>query len=83
MNLSEYGQYDGLGLAEIIRNREMTPTEVAELFIKAVEKMNPQINSVIEVYDDALDIAEAAFNGTGPFSGVPFLRKRECRTLFP
>ena len=75
MNLSEYAQYDGLGLAEIIRDREITPTEVAELFIKAVAKMNPQINSVIEVYDDALDIAKKALPGSGPFAGVPFMRK--------
>lgn len=75
MNLTEYAQYDGLGLAEIIRNGDVTPTEAAELFIKAVEKVNPQINSVIEVYDDALDIAKGALNGNGPFAGVPFLRK--------
>ncbi len=75
MNLSEYAQYDGLGLAEIIRSREITPTEVAELFIKAVERVNPQINSVIEVYGDAQEIAKAVLNGTGSFAGVPFLRK--------
>lgn len=75
MNLAEYARYDGMGLAEIIRNREITPVEAAELFIKAVEKVNPQINSVIEVYEDAPDIAEAAAGGTGPFAGVPFLRK--------
>ncbi len=75
MNLAEYAQYDGLGLADVIRNQDITPTEVAELFIEAVAKMNPQINSVIEVYDDALDIAKHASSGTGPFAGVPFLRK--------
>ncbi|CAB1056516.1 hypothetical protein D1BOALGB6SA_1253 [Olavius sp. associated proteobacterium Delta 1] len=75
MNLVEYAQYDGLGLAEIIRQGDITPTEAAELFIAAVAKVNPQINSVIEVYDDALDIAKAALNGNGPFGGVPFLRK--------
>jgi amidase len=75
MNLSEYAQYDGLGMAEMIRNGEITPVEAAEFFIQAVEKMNPLINSVIEVYDDAIEIAAAAKNGKGPFTGVPFLRK--------
>ena len=75
MNLVEYAQYDGLGLADVIRNQDITPTEVAELFIEAVAKVNLQINSVIEVYDDALDIAKHASSGTGPFGGVPFLRK--------
>ena len=59
MNLAEYSQYDGLGLAEIIRKGDLSSTEAAELFIAAVKKVNPQINSVVEVYDDALDIAKA------------------------
>lgn len=75
MNLFEYTQYDGLGLAELVRNREVTPRELAEFVIQGVEKVNPQINSVIEIYDDALDIADRATNHQGPFAGVPFLRK--------
>ncbi len=75
MNLIEYAQYDGLGLAQLVRARQVTPVELAELFIQSVDKVNPQINSVIEVYDDALDIAKGALNGKGPFVGVPFLRK--------
>jgi len=75
MNLTEYAQCDGLGLAEMIRNGDITPTEAAELFIVAVEKLNPQINSVVEVYDDALDIAKGPLNSERPFAGVPFLRK--------
>ncbi len=74
MNLTEYAQYDGLSLAEMIRNGDLSSTEATELFIAAVEKVNPQINSVIEVYDDALDIA-AGSNLQAPFAGVPFLRK--------
>ena len=45
-----------------------------ELAIQGVEKLNPQINSVIEVYSDALEIADA-IKHEGPFWGVPFLRK--------
>ena len=74
MNLSEYAQYDGLGLAEVIRKRDVTPTEVAELFLQAVAKVNPHINAVIEVYADALELA-AQSNLQAPFGGVPFLRK--------
>jgi len=75
MNLDEYARYDGLGLAEIIRKGDIPPAEAAELFIGAVKKVNPQINSVIEVYDDALDITQSAAGIDGPFCGVPFLRK--------
>ena len=75
MNLSEYAQHDGLGLAQLIAKGDISATEAAQLFIEAVEKVNPQINAVIEVYDDALDIAKSAKNNKGPFAGVPFLRK--------
>ncbi|UCD79659.1 MAG: hypothetical protein JSW26_30440 [Desulfobacterales bacterium] len=75
MNLSEYSHYDGLGLAQLVRNREITPRKLAEFVIQGVKKVNPQINSVIEIYDDALDIADQANNHQGPFAGVPFLRK--------
>jgi len=75
MNLDEYAQCDGLGLAKIIHTGDIMPVEVAELFIGAVEKVNPKINSVIEVYDDALDIAQVTAGIGGPFCGVPFLRK--------
>ena len=75
MNLTDYAQHDGLGLADLVRQGEVTPRELSELAIRGIEKINPVINSVIEVYDDALDIADRAMNHQGPFAGVPFLRK--------
>ena len=75
MNLNEYARYDGLGLAELVRRREILPGELAELFARAVETVNPRINAVIEVYSDALDIADRVSPGRGLFHGVPFLRK--------
>ena len=75
MNLSEYSRYDGLDLAQRVRNREVTPGKLAELVIQGVQKVNPKINSVIEIYDDALDIADRVTHHQGPFAGVPFLRK--------
>lgn len=74
MNLFEYTQHDGLGLAQLVRDNQVTPVELAELFIQAVDKVNSIINSIVEVYDDALDIS-AQSNLQAPFAGVPFLRK--------
>jgi amidase len=75
MDLMEYSQYDALGLAGLVRQGDVTPRELVELAIRGIEKINPLINAVIEVYDDALDMAAQAMNHQGPFSGVPFLRK--------
>ncbi len=46
MIVFEYAQHDGLGLAELVRNGEVAPRELAELVIQGVEKINPQICSV-------------------------------------
>jgi amidase len=75
MNLVEYACYDGLGLAELVRRKDVTSRELAQLFIQAVGQINPQINSVIEVYADALEIADRTVDHPGAFAGVPFLRK--------
>ncbi len=75
MNLSEYSQFDGLGLTELVHQQQVTPKELAEVMIKSVEMVNPRISSVVEVYKDALEIADQATHHQGPFAGVPFLRK--------
>jgi len=76
MNLREYAQYDGLGLAELVRKKEVTPRELAELASQAVEKINPKINGVIETYTDRIEsLGDEADNPDAPFAGVPFFLK--------
>jgi hypothetical protein len=45
--LSEYAKYDGLGLAELVRKGEVSPKELMETALKAIEHLNPTLNSVI------------------------------------
>ena len=71
MNLAEYCNYDGLDLAKLVKNGDVSVQELAALALKAAERVNPHINAIIETYDDA---PNATVND-GPFSGVPFLRK--------
>lgn len=72
MNLEEYCSYDGLGLAALVRDRRVTPRELAELATQALERVNPQLNAVVHrVEPSQLQVA----NGNGPFAGVPFLLK--------
>lgn len=73
--LSDYDNYDGLGLAELVRNKEVEPGELVEEAIRRVEKLNTQLNAVInKMYDDAREAAES-YLPDGPFKGVPFLLK--------
>ncbi len=75
MNQAEYGSYDGLGLAELVRRDEVTPHELLDLAMAAIEARNPQLNAVITV-DESL-ARQAIDDGLpdGPFRGVPFAVK--------
>lgn len=76
MTWNEWAHCDGVGLADLVRKGQVTPRELAMQAAAAIEKVNPQITGVIEVFADA--IADPAGNGTnldGPFAGLPFLMK--------
>jgi amidase len=72
---SDYDKYDGLGLAELVRRKEVKPGELVEEAINRIEKLNPQVNAVIhKMYEQARKTAEGELPD-GPFKGVPFLLK--------
>jgi amidase len=72
---SDYDNYDGLGLAELVRKKEVKASELVEEAIGRIEKLNPQLNAVIcKMYDLALRTAGAEL-AEGSFKGVPFLMK--------
>ena len=75
MNLSEYAGYDGIGLADLIRKKEVTAKEVAELALAGFHKINPAINAIIEIYADRVENADQLLLSNKPFAGVPFLLK--------
>ncbi len=43
-SFKEYEQYDGLGLAELVRRQEVSPEELCEAAIERIEAINPEIN---------------------------------------
>jgi amidase len=75
MNLEEYASYDGLGLAELVRKRDVTPKELAATAAAAIAAVNPTVKAVVETYDDRIGGLDEASLGDGPFRGVPFLIK--------
>ncbi|MCL2430881.1 MAG: amidase family protein, partial [Alphaproteobacteria bacterium] len=65
---------DGLGLAELVKKKEVKPAEVVEAALERIERHNPQLNAVVfKAYDEARAMASAA--RSGPFAGVPMLLK--------
>jgi len=70
----EYADFDGLGLAHLVCQRELTPMELVDAAIARVEELNPRLNAVIfSAYDQARQ--RAKMNLTGLLAGVPILLK--------
>jgi amidase len=73
--MRDYANYDGLGLAELVRNRDVTPGELLDAAIERAERSNPKLNAIVyKAYDEARATAVSALPD-GPFRGVPFLIK--------
>ena len=71
----EYDQYDGLGLAELVKKKEISAAEICEEAIARIEDVNPTLNAVIAtLYDQARQAVKEELPD-GPFCGVPFLLK--------
>src|SRR5207244_3694457 len=78
---ADYENYDALGLADLVRRRLVTPTELLEAAIARVEARNPVVNAVVlRLYDHART-AIADGLPDGPFRGVPYLLKDLTATL--
>ena len=72
---AEYEQYDGLGLAGLVRQGQVTPDELLDAAIERVEARNGAVNAVIgRLYDRARSEIAAGLPD-GPFRGVPYLLK--------
>jgi Asp-tRNA(Asn)/Glu-tRNA(Gln) amidotransferase A subunit family amidase len=66
---------DGLGLAALVRSREVSASELLDAAIARVEARNPELNAVVSRLCDQARAAIAAGLPDGPFTGVPYLLK--------
>jgi len=77
---------DATKLAELIRTREVSPVEVMEAHLDRIEAVNPKVNAIVTIAEDALRSArdaEAAVqrgDELGPLHGVPFTAKDSIDT---
>jgi amidase len=71
----EYDQYDGLGLAELIAKREVTPLELLNAVRQRVEALNPKLNAFCALFFERAEAQLKNGLGNGPFKGVPFALK--------
>jgi amidase len=71
----EYHEYDAVGLADLVRRREISATELVESALSAIERLNPRLNAVVRVLADAARSEGRNAIPDRPFCGVPFLLK--------
>jgi Asp-tRNA(Asn)/Glu-tRNA(Gln) amidotransferase A subunit family amidase len=82
MNWDEWAASDAVGLAELVRKGQLAPAELARQVAQGVTRLNPALNGVVEVFEDA--VIDPVGNGTrldGAFAGVPYLMKDLGPTL--
>lgn len=74
ISATEYQQHDGMGLAGLVRKKEVTPAELLDAALARSGQVNSALNAVIIPMHD---IARARVKEKleGPFAGVPFLLK--------
>jgi len=75
MRLEEYRGYDALGLAQLVRDRQVTAAELLELALQRTSATDDRIAAVVYMQADRARRAIAAGLPDGPFVGVPFLIK--------
>jgi amidase len=75
MGFKEYGDYDALGLAALVRSGQVSPGDLLDEALSRVAAVNPQINAVVHLMEARAREAIAAGLPEGPFRGVPFLIK--------
>ena len=76
MSFSEYADYDGTGLAQLVRGREIRASELVEEAIARIERHDETLNAVVhEGFEIGRQAAKAVDEGKreGAFAGVPFL----------
>jgi len=75
MASDDFAFLDATAQAELVRAKQISPTELIRSAIARVEKLNPALNAVITpLFDQALRAAETV-DRSAPFAGVPFVLK--------
>ncbi len=75
LSLDEYARADATELASWIARGDVKPEELAETALQAIERINPELNAVLQVLREEAQGAVAKGLPGGPFRGVPFVIK--------
>lgn len=66
--------FDAVKISELLRNKEISVSEVVQASVDRAKKVNPQLNAIVsECFENALIQPKFSINRT--FSGIPFFFK--------
>lgn len=74
-DFSDYESFDALALADLVRRREVSPSELLDAAMARVERLNPQLNAFVALFERRARADIASGLPAGPFTGVPFALK--------
>ncbi|MFA1621978.1 amidase [Rhizobium mongolense] len=72
---SLYQNSDALDLSDLVKRKEVQPSELMEAAISLAEQFNPRINAIVSTDYDGARVRAAQSENTGLFAGVPYLAK--------
>lgn len=75
MAFKEFGSYDAVGLADLVRNKQVSAKELLEEALARTARIDPKINAVVVKHYDYAERQIEKGLPEGPFTGVPFLLK--------
>lgn len=75
MQFAEYANHDGLGLAELVRRKDVHPRELVDTAIARAEAVNPSLNFMVFADFERARAAAANAASREPFAGVPMFLK--------
>jgi amidase/6-aminohexanoate-cyclic-dimer hydrolase len=73
--MHDYENYDALGLAELVRNKDVSPAELLDAALTRAEAAQARVNCFSALFPDVARQQIADGLGNGPFAGVPFVLK--------
>lgn len=75
ISFADYVRHDGLALAALVRRGEVSPAELLDTAVAAIEHLNPSLNAVIRPRFAQARAEATQIDPQAPFAGVPFLLK--------
>ena len=73
--MDDYADYDALGLAELVRKKAVTPSELLQAALDRARKAQGDLNCFANMFPEIAEAQIADGLPDGPFTGVPYPTK--------